>query len=95
MITASKHALQGICTVDIDMAWGVLGLGHGPGAGGVSVQPDSRVAEQQSRAQHSTAQHTAQQLDHHGMSQSQHSRFFFFFHSFLAQSLSLTESESD
>lgn len=77
MITASKHALQGICTVDIDMAWGVLGLGHGPGAGGVSVQPDSRVAEQQSsRAEPSTAQHTAQQSDHYGMSQSQHSRFF-------------------
>lgn len=32
MITASKHALQGICTVDIDMAWGCA-LSWGMGLG--------------------------------------------------------------
>lgn len=45
MITASKHALQGIwgiCTVDIDMAWGCAGAGArawGWGAGELEGWP--------------------------------------------------------
>lgn len=53
MITASKHALQGICTVDIDMAWGVLGLGLGLELEGWPYGPDSQHSQ---TAQHSTAQ---------------------------------------
>lgn len=80
MITASKHALQGICTVDIDMAWGVMGLGLGLELKGwpyctlTTVQPESSLTA--AKHQHSTSQHSSQTIV--GCLSLTASRFFLF-----------------
>lgn len=100
MITASKHALQGICTVDIDMAWGVMGLGLGlglelegwPYCALTIVQPESSLTA--AKHQHSTSQHSSQTIV--GCLSLTASRFFFFFSFFFgSEPESHLESESD